>query len=519
MVNPGNILYGFTLFLILSGMLWSCADPDSLVSDPGQSSGSEVRFSFTISTGDIPVSRAPGVWEEDAATIGERILSPDDMRIHIFSQSGVLLKTVVPTSLEYSGTGNDGYYALSVAFTHDYFDKFDENDIVPFSVMILANMKAAGGQYLTYNYGLSVIGSVTDWFNINAEYTPSATAGVPMYGIKGFAVSKKMLTQGIDAAFAGDIDMLRALCKIEISDRIANAAPASDGNKYPMVTGVEMISWTDKGYIRPAFDDYTAGLKYANIYPESVSRGPITAKRTGSNPACYRIYCPEAHVKDIRFRVEAIMTMGASPQYFEVSLDKFTDGIGTDLIRNHIYRFDVHALNTVADITATVGDWIVKTEDFELDNVVSMEADGFLEWTYDPDNFSVSAEMYNGTEEQQLSILNGTNSCATGRFCIASPVGATWKAYFIPGENGVDAFEFVDMDGSGNIIPGSERVYAEGRVGEPAIIHVRGKGNADSYRHWAELVVEVKTVDGLTLHAPLTSGMSHRFIIYRENKM
>ncbi len=83
----------------------------------------------------------------------------------------------------------------------------------------------------------------------------------------------------------------------------------------------------------------------------------------------------------------------------------------------------------------------------------------------------------------------------------------------------MDAFEFVDTDGAGNPVPGSERVYAEGIVGTPATIHIRGKGAADSYRHWAELVIEVKTADGTILYAPLTSAMSSRIIIYRENRL
>lgn len=83
----------------------------------------------------------------------------------------------------------------------------------------------------------------------------------------------------------------------------------------------------------------------------------------------------------------------------------------------------------------------------------------------------------------------------------------------------MDAFEFVDIDDDGNIISGSEKVFEEGIVGGPATINIRGKGMADAYRHWAELVVEVRTLDGTVLYAPLTSSMSSRFIIYRENKL
>ena len=115
----------------------------------------------------------------------------------------------------------------------------------------------------------------------------------------------------------------------------------------------------------------------------------------------------------------------------------------------------------------------MQTDEFELDNIVSVEPDGFLKWEYDGNNFAVTTETYNGQPEEQLSILNGTTGGAT----------------------------------------------AAGPVGEQATIHIRGKGAADSYRHWAELVIEVRTVDGTVLYAPLTPAMSSRFIIYRENKL
>ena len=121
-------------------MTGSCSSDDVR---PGSASGdTTIIFKFTIYTDDSSgQTRAPGVWEENAADVAERILNIDDMRILFFDQSGVLLKSLTPAYLDYSGneTDNDGYYSLSVAFTHDYFDKFDDDDVIPFTVMILAN--------------------------------------------------------------------------------------------------------------------------------------------------------------------------------------------------------------------------------------------------------------------------------------------------------------------------------------------------------------------------------------------
>ena len=519
MVKVPDILTHAVLWLILSAIAASCASSVEAPEIDKGPDGSTMSFRFTIYTDENRVtSRGLGEWEENAATIAERILNVDDMRILFFDQSGVLLKSVRPSSLDYNAgyTANDGYYSLSVAFTHDYFDKFDRDANVSFTVMILANLESVGGRFAGYTPGYTRVSDIADSFMMTTDFFPTESGGIPMYGIKGFSVIKEQLMQGLDAPFTGQIDLIRSLCKIEVADKIVNSIIYPDGNKYPQVKEVEMISWVDRGYIRPKFDDYSEGLKFANIYPASVATDIVVARKINDK---YIIYCPEAKIKDMKFRVKAVLSPGAAPRQFETGLDPFASEIGDELVRNHIYRFDIHAFNTILDLNVNVSDWIALTDEFELDDVVSMEPDGFLKWEYDNRNFAVTTELYNGKKEEQLSILNATTSCASGTFHIMSPRGAIWKAYFIPGENGVDAFEFVDVDDEGNIIEGSQSVFAEGYVGEPATIHIRGKGPADAYRHWTELVVEVRTIDGIVLYAPLTSAMSSRFIIYRENRL
>lgn len=506
------------MWLLMAVTVASCARDQAAPDCPEPDNMTGISFRFNIYTADGPQSRALGVWEEDAAGVPERILDINDLRVLLFDQSGALLKSVVPSALDYHGAvaANDGYYTLSIAFNHGYFDKFDDDDDVPFTVMILANLKGIGGDYLGYTEGQTRVDDIRESFRMDPGYFPDTSRGIPMYGIKTFRIPKNTMTMGIDAPVVGEIDMLRSLCKIEVSDRIANATTGPDGERYPRVTGVRMVSWHDHGYLRPLFDDYSAGLREANIYPAPVSESVVDGRYVDG---VFRFYCPEAEARSMRFRVEAILSPGADPTYYETTLDRFASAIGDELVRNHIYRFDVHALNTIADLEVSVTDWIQRTDEFELDDIVSMDSDGFMKWTFDSDDFAVSTETYNGVAEQQLSMLNGTSGHATGTFHIISPKGATWKAYFIPGENGVDAFEFVDVGADGTVTEGSQRVYAEGLVGERAMVHVRGKGPADAYRHWAELVIEVHTVDGTILHAPLTSAMSSRFIVYRENRM
>lgn len=506
------------LWLLLAVLAGSCAASSDEPANGGNGAGAatEMSLKFNIYTEDAPDSRALGVWEESPANVAERILHADDLRVLVFDQTGLLLCVSRPALLDYNsnGTINDGFYTLSVTFSNKYFDDFADDAVVPFQVMILANQKAVGADYSSYRPGEARVTDIIESFRIAPDYYPDESTGIPMYGLKSLRLTKYLLTQGIDAPTAAEIDLIRALCKIEVRDRIVNARVEADGLKYPRVTGVDLVSWVDNGYLRPASDAYASGLTVANIYPAAPVSAPMSGTFTGNE---YRFYCPEADVADVRFRVTAVLEPGGAPRTYETSLDEYSDGIGKELVRNHIYRFDVHALNTILDLDIIVSQWNVVVNEFELENIVSVEPDGFLKWTYDPADFSVSTESYNSKSEEQLSILNGTNKYATGTFHLISPKGATWKAYFIPGENGVDAFEFVDIDNDGNVTGTS--VYAEGNVGERATIHIRGKGPADSYRHWAELVVEVHAVDGTILSAPLTPQMSSRFIVYRENRM
>lgn len=114
----------------------------------------------------------------------------------------------------------------------------------------------------------------------------------------------------------------------------------------------------------------------------------------------------DAPVADMRFRITAIMEPGQAPRQFETGLAPFSGGIGSELVRNHIYRFDVKAFNTILDLDVNVSDWIVQSDEFELDNIVSVEPDGFMKWEYDANNFAVTTETYNGNAGFCIRIAN-----------------------------------------------------------------------------------------------------------------
>lgn len=494
------------LLALLAMAAASCSSAsDEIVDDTAEQQ--TVTFRFLIYSGKVGASRAD--WDTPSIDMAEVLLNPSDMRVHLFDNEGSWVCSVNPSTLDYKGNSSvtgDGYYTLGVSLyggrISQYLSQFDDPESeIPFRIIILANIKGAGGDYR--NYGTeNTIKDVTDYFTLRPDFFPTGTTGIPMYGYKAFSVKKSQLSLTSEFVPATTIDMIRALCKVEVAPKVVNSV---DG--YPQVTAVEITKWIQDCNIRPASDTYSDRLDSAN--ETDVQAGD---DKTGRQvDGCFRFYIPEADPDKVELKLSAILAEGQEPTTYTL---RFKDYLKSDLIRNHIYRFDIRSFNDLADLTVNVNDWNVVTEDFDISNTVTMDQDGYLTWIgLDQANFTVSTETYNGKSEKQLSIVNGTNDYAHGRFKIDAPLGATWKAYFIPGENGVDAFEFVDP------ATGAARVFAEGKVGETGDIYIRGKGPADSYRHWAELIVEVHTIDGSILYAPLTKEQSSRYIIYRENRI
>lgn len=548
------------LCLLLAVTAGSCAQDELLdvPTEPGSSaasSGSRISLKFKINadnSGSLTRSGL-GQWEDESSNQAERALDPQDIRVLILNADGNLIKTVKPTTLSYEqgvkdenlGIYGDGYYTVQVFFEDDYFDNFfdtyGDNEPLDFQVMIFANINSIGGNYTVDSFSPGALNAnLAETFTMAPDWYPSETHGIPMFGLKqNIRANKKQLTSPNGYNVEGDIDMLRALCKVEVQDQIPGIVNASDNLKYPRVSGVEMISWRNKGNLRPSINNYNTGVTVANIPFLNLSpvTTPLQAKiktdnsdfnNDGKAEEVYRIYCPEAKLSEVTMRVYVQMEPNQEkPDCYEVNLGKYADGndnpnrkFGDDLVRNHIYRFAVTSVSAQADLTLTVSEWRNAQYDYTLDNIIQMAESDCLKWdTEGNSDFSVSSTTYNGTDQQMLSMLNATTNYVTGTFTIPTPVGATWRAYLIPGENGVDAFEFVDVDNTGKVVEGSARSYVEGQTGTKATIHLRGKGAADAYRHYAELVVVVRQPDGSVLYAPIVDGKRNRYIIYREDKL
>lgn len=495
--------------VLTAAVLVACAD------DPRGGSRGAAEALFTvrllINTGTGASRALP--WTEDPATAAEDILSPADLRILIFDASSVLLKEIRPSELDRT---SDGVYTLSATFSTDIFDDVPDDATIGLSVMILANLEGVGGTYGTYYPGSTVVADVSTRFLMSPSYYPTTGTGIPMYGLARVSALKADLLEASTAP-AAEIFMLRSLCKLEVTD-----ATVKDAEGYPRVLGVELAAFNSAAFLEYPGLSYPAGIDAPNLC------GPVEASGTlpgheiaAAGLPLYRFYCPESPVSPMKFLISAQLAADEAPQVFVAdmaSADYAGTAGGDVLLRNHIYRYNIRSFSTGALLTVTVADWDAVRTDIDFSETVSMAPDGLPAWSFDASNFALEP-CDDGSGRTQLSIYNATGDFATCTFYILSPVGAQWSAYFIPGENGVDAFEFVDVDAAGNYIPGSAAVSASGRVGERAVIHIRGKGAADAYDHYAELVVVVRSLDGSASYAPLDASQNTRFLIYRQRML
>ncbi len=536
------------LCLLLAVTFCSCSqvhDEEGL-GEQEQKTGNRISLKFKIYTESDPTTRTRGLgeWEEASANVAERILNPNDVRVLLLNNAPEpqLVKSFKPDRLDYvedktqeGVVTGDGYYELSVYFEDATIDGMADDEEFTFSVIIFANINSLDGGYDTDNMRKGTARSkLQELFTMDRYWFPSESNGIPMYGYKsGIKVTKAQLQD--ENYNMGDITMLRALSKIEVYDNVEGVV--INGRKYPYIEKVELISWRDKGYLRPLYDGYEVqgSLKTANIPTSStvITNSRVDAHKMEDGvdingdriiDPCFRIYCPEAKLKDVAIHLTVTLAPDIYKDY-EVSLGQYADGnkanpvFGNDLVRNHIYRFKVNSFSVPAELAVEVSEWGKQVDEYTLDDIISMDDNGYLKWNIAGNSYFSDDPnaTYNGKPAKQLSILGGTPDYATGTFTISSPQGATWRAFFIPGENGVDAFEFVDVNAAGEVT--ATHSFVEGAVGTQATIRIRGKGPADAYRHTAELVVEVRQPDGTVLYAPIAAPEINSYIIYRENKL
>lgn len=521
LVKSAVLTYRLTLLAIaalVTMSLTACSDDRDTPAAPD----GNVYMRFVISSGQRIPSRGIGVWEEDDATVAERLMSTSDMCIYLFD--GVtdrLITTMRPAEFPWIG-GNDGYYTLTASFPVDYLEQFADfgSTSIRLKIAIAANIEACGGKYPPVAESMDYR-TLEPTFAMLPAYFPSSESGsgIPMYGVRAYTVSMSALKASVENNPV-DIDplyMLRSMCKIELADMMTNKFTADDGKVYPVINSVTMSSWNRSGHVRFApehdrdyFEDNT--ITRARILDDVITGSKDFVEISDGK---WRIYLPESTLDNATMTINVTRGPGLAPQDFVYNFDD-ADRFGTsELIRNHIYRFDLTAVGATAELIAKVSPWV--SVDSELDYSETITLNKYPAWLVPQDSEYFDVDPGTLTTKPMLHIYNGTSDYIACTFEIASPKGATWSAQLIPGQNGVNAFEFVSVDAAGNV-SGSSQVVS-GTVGSPAEIYLRGKGDAPLIDCYADMVIIVRHADGTALYSPVDANQNTRYGIIRHRPM
>jgi len=412
--------------------LMGCVSEDSPCDTPAGADPT-VTLQFTVVTRNATgPSRADDCDADQEGSAAENFINMADCQFLLFDDDRRLLRPIFP---EVTGSDNAAYtwYSIKAEITERYFtDKVNAGAPVDFYIMVIANSRSLSGQAFGLAPGTTTIDDIAaqrrtysvaprrdQWNNVNA-WQPSISykKGIPMAGLQKFSVPaadlkrstydnpvnlSQSLPGGINIGNQKDINMLRAMSKIEIVDKIDMPDRYDENQKRILVEKVELVGYFDRGTIVPS-------IGVAGSWPEYVSDNvnvptvpsvnyytkpgvfevsayghydPMmfafdwNASENSDGYPVYSGYVPEYSQEAIAGFTEPYIAITLSNNdgsdvysIMPLKLAKYTDGVAGDgieaLLRNHIYRYEITGVNSEINLISvgyTVCDWNRPTVD------------------------------------------------------------------------------------------------------------------------------------------------------------
>lgn len=409
-----------------------CPPPDK---DGEKNDGATMTMRFTVVTrGDGQHwAQAPGLARNllpspnpQLGTIAENYLDLRNLTFLLFDNNGILITPFYPDA---KATDTEKYntYSVTATMPQEYFD-YAAGENVTFYIMVTGNESAHRPQRQNYTPGIAFNqifgmnrvatfgvplakedGNEVSWWQptVSGQY-------IPMSGLQRFTVRKSDLEAStsdnpymLSAAADGsqDINMLRALAKIEVIDRLGYDDAA--GVQLPVdervsVTKVELSGFFSRAAILPEIGNWSLGGTIETQYVSSPSipsdahynaprafsevnppAGPGVPQNTNAvidfffdeqatgNRAdrcrVYSAYVPEYAVAHVG---------GAQPAYIQVTVrnpgdatgnnpafelkmseyDAGKPGASINILRNNIYRYEIRNVGQQLGVVWTVCD-------------------------------------------------------------------------------------------------------------------------------------------------------------------
>lgn len=358
-------------------MSYGCSDDGSHDPENPADGKTEVSLRFTVVTRNASqVSRADDCIDDEQGSIAENYLNLQDIQFFIFNADRQLLATFFPDIKADDSNSSYSRYFVTATLTLPYFDKaVEENSAsVPFYIMVVANTRNLGGRSITAAPRTGIDDILLQNITFNSPANISTTAGwnpdynnnryIPMSGIQKFTVSAdNLVASGADSPLSldEDINMLRALAKIEVIDRIPEERGATIGS-------VELNGFFTSGKILPAAGQWP-GYVTANVTLPTMPAGaaydtatPLLFVKESDTPSVFSAYVTE-YSYETALQQRPLVTVSLNQKdgttltrpFYLAKYNQTADGgqfAGpvTELLRNHIYRYEVVGLSAESEI-------------------------------------------------------------------------------------------------------------------------------------------------------------------------
>lgn len=390
------------LFMVawLGGLLPACINEGEETTNVSNDGG--LFISIAISAGNAPAARAEGD-ELLSGTFAENFIDIEKgLQIYAFSipendnkDESKFLTQIYP----YQKNENEnvigatvkrlvnGTYMLEAELNHEFFDNHQEFLLVAVAnwntfmedPLSLTDQSSLSDLEKTFSIGTKIQDSKA-WVPV-----PDKNEGIPMFGLHKTSLVNydKRYHNELSPLSLGTVNMLRAMAKIEIIDALADGMEIID---------VSISRYNREGYFTPSLDATqlvdTENVTSSNI-PNPVSSSESKFTFVGENKT-FVAYLPEYELNATNREDIITVTIekdadDSSESYF-LSLAPYitTDGINTPnlsptesywkaLLRNHIYRYTIVAVNAPEEVKGLTINYTVCPMDEKTSGDITFE--------------------------------------------------------------------------------------------------------------------------------------------------
>lgn len=431
MIKFNSLTYR-TVRMFLAAMLWgvfavSCSDADRETDIEPAPEFEAVKFQFQIDMQSLvphggPRSRTITLpAETQKGTLPENYLDLKNIKFLFFDSEQKFLSEFTP-DVKPEGTDYVRYDVTGIV-EDEYFTN-PQSNTVDFYILVLANYSQYSPQGFYFTKGMTLqqlfneqqpsfsTPSASPWWfphleDLSADGVyPGGPQYIPMAGLQHFSVPAADFKAKEKIDLPDDINMLRAMAKIEVIDRIGangtgNLTVQPPVGQRSSIEKVELMGQYMRGTILPEFSQWNVGgnaetryvsapfvprhIEYANPYPfgsmEYVSsqirrdfgEDDLATAARADRCKVFSVYIPEYTVPVADQSIlKDTYTKGLTKAWAQVTIQnpngdsygelssvlyelKFTgysngasNGVDTPLLRNTIYRYEISSVS--ADI-------------------------------------------------------------------------------------------------------------------------------------------------------------------------